>query len=413
MQPSTSRLPYLDWLRIMAIVGVLVFHSSMAYVSDWGWHIKNKETSNLLLEFSFWLHNFRMPLLFFISGTVSYCMLQKKSGASFIGLRFRRLFVPLLFGMLIIVPPQIYMERLTQGFKGSFFSFYPTIFTTGPYPKGNLSWHHLWFILYLLIYDIVCTPLFVWLMSEKGKLALQKLNGLAKGKWIYLLIIPSVVVHTSLTLKYPTSNDLIHDYCKLIYWLLFLLVGFLCIANPLLMDSLQRNRRVSFGAAFLSIVAINYLRWNHLEPWDNIVNWRSDWRTYAYLSLYAITAWSWVLTAVGYGKQYLNKRHRVLDYLNQSIYPFYILHQTVIVILVYYVVQTQEIILMKYIFTVVFTLFISMAIYHLFIRPYPIMRFLFGMKPMNKKTNVEIKEAPKEIHVAAVEESRSPALQMS
>src|SRR5215831_3933190 len=245
MQPTNTRLAWLDWLRIMAIIGVLFFHSAMAYVSDWGWHIKNAETSNLLLEFNFWLHNFRMPLLFFISGTVSYCMLQKKSGASFIGMRFRRLFVPLLFGMLIIVPPQIYMERLTQGFKGSFFDFYPTVFTTGPYPKGNMSWHHLWFILYLLIYDIVCTPMFVWLLSSKGKKALAKLNGLAKGKWIYLLVVPSVVVFTSLTLKYPETNDLIHDPCRLIYWLLFLLAGFLCIANPLLMESLERNRRFS------------------------------------------------------------------------------------------------------------------------------------------------------------------------
>ena len=407
MQPVNTRLAYLDWLRIMAIVGVLVFHSAMAYVSDWGWHIKNKETSNLLLEFNFWLHNFRMPLLFFISGTVSYCMLQKKSGASFICLRFRRLFVPLLFGMLIIVPPQIYMERLTQGFKGNYFDFYPSIFTTGAYPKGNMSWHHLWFILYLLLYDIICTPLFVWLMSGKGKLALQKLNFLAKGRWIYLMIIPSVVWHTAFTLKYPTSNDLIHDYCKLIYWLLFLLGGFLCIANPRLMDSLQRNRRVSLGAAFLSIIAINYIRWNKLEPWDNIANWHSDWRTYVYLALYAITAWSWLLTAVGYGKQYLNRKHRILDYLNQSIYPFYILHQTVILIIVYYVVQTQESILMKYIFTVVLSLFISMTIYHLFIRPYRIMRFLFGMKPLNKKTDVDTKYNTKGIHVRAREGSLS------
>src|SRR5882762_4508671 len=77
---GNDRQAYLDWLRILAILGVLLFHSAMAFVADWGWHIKNKETSNLLLEFNFWLHNFRMPLLFFISGTVSYFMLQKRTG---------------------------------------------------------------------------------------------------------------------------------------------------------------------------------------------------------------------------------------------------------------------------------------------------------------------------------------------
>jgi glucan biosynthesis protein C len=380
MQPN-SRQAYLDWLRILAILGVLFFHSAMAYVAEWEWHIKNKETSHILLEFNFWLHNFRMPLLFFISGTVSYFMLQKRTGGGFIGLRFRRLFIPLVVGMLVIVPPQVYMERLTQGFKGNFWSWYPSIFRTGAYPKGNLSWHHLWFILYLLVYDILCTPLFVWLLSAKGRRSLQKLDWLATGKWVYLLTLPGIVVYSAFSVRYPETNDLIHDWGYLPYWLLFLLTGFICIAHPGLMDSLERNRRGSLGLAFLSLLFVNYLRWNNVEPWDLIVAWKNDLRTYAYLALKGVLAWSWVLTAIGYGKRYLNKKHRILDYLNQAVYPFYILHQTVIVILVYYIVQTSDTIGMKYLFTVLATFFLSAGIFHLFIRPYAVTRWLFGMKP--------------------------------
>lgn len=142
---NLNRQSYLDWLRILAIFGVLLFHSAMPFVAEWEWHIKNKETSNLLMEFNFFLSRFRMPLLFFISGTVAYFMFQRRSSMRFIGLRFTRLFVPLVFGMLLIVPIQVYMERVNQGFKGNFFEFYPSVFTTGAYPKGNLSWHHLWF----------------------------------------------------------------------------------------------------------------------------------------------------------------------------------------------------------------------------------------------------------------------------
>jgi len=113
---NNGRQAYLDWLRAASIAGVLFFHAAMPFVSDWDWHIKNKETSRILLEFNFWLSRFRMPLLFFISGTVSYYMLQKKTGLKFIGLRFRRLLIPLIFAMLVIVPPQVYLERLTQGY---------------------------------------------------------------------------------------------------------------------------------------------------------------------------------------------------------------------------------------------------------------------------------------------------------
>jgi peptidoglycan/LPS O-acetylase OafA/YrhL len=154
------------------------------------------------------------------------------------------------------------------------------------------------------------------------------------------------------------------------------------------MDSLERNRRTSFAIAFLSIILINYFRWNDGEPWDTLKNWETNWKTYAYLSLFPVTAWAWVMTGVGYGKRYLNRKHKALDYINQAVYPFYILHQTIIVILVFYVVQVPETIGMKYIFTVVLTLGISICIYHLFIRPYAVTRFLFGMKP--KKKIVEI-----------------------
>lgn len=380
----SSRQPYLDWLRFFAILGVLFFHAAMAFVAEWSWHIKNKETSKLLLEFNFWLSRFRMPLLFFISGTVSYFMVQKKSAGSFIKLRFRRLLIPLLFGIIVIVPPQVYLERVSQGYTGNYFSFYSKVFEFIPYPKGNFSWHHLWFILYLFLYDIVFAPVFKYCTGEKGKHFLQKIDFIAQRKRIYLLSIPGIAIYTSLSLHYPGTNDLIHDWCNLFYWLQFLLIGFLCIANPLLMDSLERNRRCSFAIAFLSIVVINYFRWNNAEPFDNIQNWQTDWRTYAYLSLYPVTAWAWVMMAVGYGKKHLNRKHKALDYINQAVYPFYILHQTVIVILVFYVVQVPETIGMKYIFTVMLTLAMSLSIIHLFIRPNNIARFLFGMKPKPK-----------------------------
>jgi hypothetical protein len=211
MQPvstASNRQAYLDWLRIASILAVFFLHSSMAYVSEWEWHLKNAQTSNLLMEVNFWLGRFRMPLLFFISGTVTYFMLQRRSTGAFIGLRFRRLFIPLVFGMLVIVPPQVYLERLTQGFKGNFFDFYSSIFTTGAYPKGNLSWHHLWFIVYLFLYDILFAPLFKWIMSESGKQRLSFFNRLANKKWIYLLMLPAIIIFTSLnwySLKPMTS----------------------------------------------------------------------------------------------------------------------------------------------------------------------------------------------------------------
>lgn len=388
---TKQRQTYLDWLRILSIIGVLFFHSAMPYVAEENWHIKNGETSNLLLEFNLLLHLFRMPLLFFISGTVSYYMMQRKSTSKFIGLRFRRLLIPLLACMVFIVPPQIYMERLGQGFQGSFVDWYPSVFNFEPYPNGNFSWHHLWFIAYLFIYDLLFAPLFAWLISPRRELFRTKIADLARGKWVYVLMLPGILWYSFMNRKFPETNDLINDFGYFIYWLLFLLAGFMCILQPKLMDSLERNRRFSLTMGFLGILILNYLRWNKIEPYHEQWHLESEIFIYLFDFLKPLIAWSWVLALIGYGKIYLNRKIKALDYLNQAAYPFYILHQTVIVILAYYFVQSpNETIFSKYIYTLITTLFVTLLTYHLFIRPFALTRFLFGMKPKEKLKPAEI-----------------------
>jgi len=402
---TTQRQTYLDWLRIISILGVLFFHSAMPYVAEDGWHIKNHETSNLMMESNHFLHLFRMPLLFFISGTVSFYMMQRRSTLSFIGLRFRRLFIPLLVGMFIIVPPQIYMERLANGYKGSFWDWYPSVFNFVPYPKGSFSWHHLWFIAYLFLYDLIFAPIFGWMISPKSNSFKEKLAVLAQGKWVYLLMLPGIIWFALLSQKLPETNDLAHDGCYFVYWLLFLLAGFVCILQPKLMDSLERNRRFALSIGFLSLMIWECMRWNQIEPWQPQWPFHSSLFSYLFIALRPIIAWGWVLALVGYGKHYLNRKHVILNYLNQAVYPFYILHQTVIVLVVYYIVQTQnESILSKYIYTVGITFFVSVLIYHLFVRPYALTRFLFGMKPKDK---------PKPVMQVEEEEGVKPVVALS
>lgn len=381
-----SRQAYLDWLRIAAILGVIFFHSAMPFVQDENWHVFNKERSDLLSEFNFWLSRFRMPLLFFISGAVSYYMLIKYDGKYFIKQRFLRLMIPLLFGMLVIVPPQIYLERVNQGFTGSYWQFYPTIFQGKPYPEGNTSWHHLWFILYLFIYDLISVPLFKWLLFGKGKqFTEQKLGWLARGKNIYLLILPSMIVYAALILKFPGTNALVGDWAMLIYFYLFVILGYLIMCNRQLVESLVRNRRFSMLLAFGSLIFINYFRWNDLRPSQTLGDgWQQHPLTYLYLAIYPLIAWSWIMMLTGYAKKYLDRPHRIHQYVNQAIYPYYILHQTIIVILAFYVVKVEESILAKYLFILGFTLVLCMFIYHIFIRPYNVTRILSGMKPKRK-----------------------------
>ena len=122
------------------------------------------------------------------------------------------------------------------------------------------------------------------------------------------------------------------------------------------------------------------VRWNGTEPkniWDNCLSHPMSW---LYLALLNVNSWLWVLTILGYGKRYIKKGGKVLKYCNNAVYPFYILHQKVIVVVGHYVVQTQDDAAFKYIFLFVVCLLISVDIYHLYIRPFKIVRFIFGVK---------------------------------
>jgi glucan biosynthesis protein C len=385
MQDS-NRLYYLDWLRVAAIIGVLFFHSSMPFAAESDWHIKNHETSDLFLEFNFFLSRFRMPLLFFISGAVAHFILKKKTSGQFIWLRFQRLIIPVVVGMIFIVPVQVYMERLNQGFSGGLLHFYSTIFTSGAYPEGNLSWHHLWFIVYLFVYDLLFAPLFKMTTNIKDNHPV--LYTLAAGKNIYLLMVPSVILFAAMVRHFPQTHNLVNDWCWFIYWMLFFVAGFFVLRFPVLALSLERNRRASLTAGVSTFLFINYLRWNDLEPAGEIIDLVSGIKTYAWLSLFAINAWCWVFGIIGYGRKYLNNYHLSLRYLNEAAYPFYILHQSVIVVIAFYVVRTSDTILSKYLFLVIASLITTIFIYHLFIRPFGWARFLMGGKKKSEMPDI-------------------------
>jgi len=366
----------IDWLRIIAIFLVLYFHVAMIFTEEWDWHIKNDELSYLWLEFNFWLSRFRMPLLFFISGYGTFLALRKRNSWTYIKERHNRLMIPLVFSMFVIVPPQIYFERIfdNPGSYSSFFSFYPQTFALEPYPEGNFSWHHMWFVLYLFFYSLVGLPLFLWLKkwSAKKSFAFQKSYNL------FLFLIPTTVVYVFVLFGNDRTNDFINDWPAHLYWFTFFFMGYLVGCFPSVWDLIEKNRRNLLGLAILCIVVINYFRWNQIEPWE--MENLSPVVRYLAIALLPINSWLWILAALGLAKRYLNKPSPILNYMNRAIYPFYILHQTVIIVIGYYVIQVSEGILSKFILISSLSIIFTLAIYEYMIRPYKPMRFLFGVK---------------------------------
>jgi peptidoglycan/LPS O-acetylase OafA/YrhL len=373
----------LDWLRLIAILILLFFHTGMLFV-PWSWHIKNAETSD---SFRWWmvnLHEWRMPLLLFISGAGTWMALGKRTISQFAGERFRRLFIPLVFGMFVIVPPQIYFEHITR--YSGYGEFYKTVFEFVPYPEGSFSWHHLWFVAYLLLYALIAVPLLRYLRSDRA----QRFNEKAM-RWIprptVLLFLPSSLMVASQALLRPIFPDethaLIDDWAYFVFYFCFFLFGIIAYAVPGLWEAIGRHRRTLLIAAAVSAVPY-YLLYAHFRglihyPFtDDTVEIIFD-ITAIYL------AWFWILALIALGQGYLNRAHPILPHVNEGLYPFYILHQTVIITIGYYICQLDWSIAAKFWSVSMLTLSACLLIYFVLIRPFWIVRFFFGMKTQTTK----------------------------
>jgi peptidoglycan/LPS O-acetylase OafA/YrhL len=376
---SNGRAHDLDWLRVIAITMLLFFHTGM-WFNHWGWHVKNNELTYSFQYWMVWSHYFRMPLLLFISGAGTYMALGKRTPGQFRVERLKRLFIPLIFGMLVIVPPQIYYERIDQ--YANYWEFYKTVFQFKPYPEGgSLSWHHLWFILYLFIYSLLALPFLKYLRSPKSEKFKQKCQWLFSSP-AALLFIPSILILNSQFLLRPffpeETHDLTHDWAFFVFYFCFFLTGIICYSIPQLWKAIGNNRKHLLVATIISLIPFYgcYFHFRGLIqlPWDERTTGDFFNRTGIFVS------WFTVITIIAYGQHYLNKSHPWLSKISEGLYPFYILHQTVIIAIGYYICQLPWSIAAKYWSICFLTLASCLAIYVLLIRPFNVMRFLFGMK---------------------------------
>jgi len=376
----------LDWLRVIAFWLLIYYHAAIAFIPGGIPMIQNAESSAVLQVMAGFLHEFRLALLFLISGVGVSFALRHRNRAQFMRDRAVRLLVPLIFGVLVIVPPMIFLEKQFIGaFSGSFLEFYPQFFTEGVYPRGNLSWHHYWFIVYLYLYCLLGWPIFAYFKSTAGRRRLACwTQGLSRGAWLYIVIMPLAVVEIALRAWFHGFPDLIHDWANFSHWFIIFAAGFLLASSQPLLDRIQQMRGLSLALATMTAAAMFAQFWRtevgHFTP---LVNGQTDIGTYVWFcTLRVSNVWFWLLTCLGYAGRYLRRPSRVLTYLNGAVYPLFCLHLTIIVGLEYWIVTFDWSILAKYVAVTTGTIVVSLAGYELLRHRFAWLRPLLGLKPL-------------------------------
>lgn len=373
-----SRQYEIDWLRILLILSVFFYHIGMIFV-PWSWHIKNQETISWLIHPMDFLHLWRMPLLFLISGVATYYAIGSRNSVGYIKERSLRLLLPLVVGMFLLVPVQVYIERINN--YNSLLDFYKVMFN-GIYPQGNFSWHHLWFIAYLFIISLIFSTLINYFRSEKF-VRLRSKSELFFNNFfrINLLIIPTLIFHPILLKYYPNqTNDFINDWAWFIFYFTFFILGFAILSSNLVRDNIRIERRKFFIQAFLLTIIVfsikPIIKYGLIYNLDflRLVN------SYAVILL----IWACSMVAIGYSSQYLNYDTNFRKYATEAIYPFYLLHQPIIIIVAYLIIPLNIGVLLKSFLITIISLFFCLILFHSLIKRINILRVIFGLKRLNK-----------------------------
>jgi hypothetical protein len=367
----------IDWLRVFAMGVVFLFHCAR-YFDTQDWHVKNPQSDDVITFFVLFLSQWMMPLFFILSGISTYYMLSFRKTGAFIKSRFTRLLVPFIFGTLLLIPPQVYFERVSNHeFYGSYFEFYPHYFDGFYAFGGNFAWMglHLWYLQMLFVYSLLFLPLFIYLRKEKTQDSISTLAGFFKRPGaIFILALPLALLEFILDPSGIGRRDF--GGWSFFLYMIFFIYGYVIFTHPKFKAIIDSNGRIAFigGIAATSLALI-------LLQVKGFPSYGSSPYFLFMTTLRAFISWFWLIAIFSFFRRHITIQNRFLRYANEAVLPFYILHQTIIVTIGFYFIHWNTGVYLKYAVLCIASFGSICLIYELLVRRIYILRFFFGLKP--------------------------------
>ena len=314
----------LDALRIAAFGLLILYHVGMVFVT-WDFHVKSRHASQAVEPLMLLLNPWRLTLLFIISGAATRFMSEHMTLKALRRSRSARLLVPLLFGMLVVVPPQTWAQvQESAGYAGSFWQFWP-IYLTGGRPEWHVimpTYNHLWFVVYLWLYTMLAVAVWRWLPAlERG--ADRLLAG--PGLWIWPIVVP-LVMRIALFPVFGETHALIDDVWAHAHYGLAFVLGIAIARNTPVWDRLARSWAWTLGlglTVYLGWISLRYGPWAMPSGLLRELLWTLGREIFAWLTMAGL---------FGAARRYISRGSPLLSRLTEAVFPFYIIHQTTIVL---------------------------------------------------------------------------------
>ena len=360
------RRSYIDNLRIICILLLFPFHSAMCF-NTFGerFYVTGEPTLPLTLivvgVFPWW-----MSLLFVLAGISTVYALKKRSAAEYAKERVQRLLIPLIAGLLLLIPPQAFIaDTWYNDYNGSLPERYVKFFTNitdllgsdGCFTPGNL-----WFILYLLIISLITLPVTIRYAKRENKPDFGKIN-------IFALIFGGFILITAATFIGDIGGKSIGDYAACF------LLGFFILSDDNMQKKLQRYA-FPLGIAWAALIAFRCAAYGLDIQLDDLV-WDLE---------YKLLEWTGILAALGLGGRFLDKGSGFTRVLAPAAFPLYVLHQTVLVAAAYFLVPLIGNTYCAFAAIVLTSFILTFAAYEVF-RRIKVTGFLLGIKSKRSADN--------------------------
>jgi peptidoglycan/LPS O-acetylase OafA/YrhL len=324
----------IDALRVIAFGLLILYHVGMFYVAEWGWHVKSAYQAEWLQTPMLLSNQWRMPLIFLISGLAVNFVMGKYSAGRFALRRIWRLGLPLLFGMAFIVPPQAYFEALGKGvIEPGFLDFMAQYLTFQDFPAeawdgveiATWTWNHLWYLPYLLCYTLVLIPIAILLDGPAAPVR-KAFQGLRRTWLLLLPLVPLMLYGNFIFPHFPyVSHALIGDWYAHAQFFTFFFYGFLIGRDKAIWAEFARLRWLAIALAVVAFAAVLIQRALFVEG-------SGFWAVQASAFIIYFNRWIWIVAVLGWGHHWLKRPMPWLPYATEAVYPWYILHQTIIVV---------------------------------------------------------------------------------
>lgn len=389
--PMPDRRHDIDTLRVFAFALLILYHASGIWQADSTYHVVSRHGFEHMDAVRIVTNRWRMPLIFALSGIAIGLALTRPSWR-FAARRSWRLLLPLVFGMLTTIAVQAYCEARLRGMvEPGFLAFWWRYLQLRPWPAGTfggaefgVTWNHLWYLPYLWCYTmllLVLMPLFKpsWAMRDRRFFG----RGGAVTAWL-LPVVAWLAALIWLQPHFPESHALVGDwYAHAVYFTCFL-AGWLVAREDDAWAWLVRRRWWAAGVAFLAISIELALKLSDLWLGDApLPAWalKVDWGL-VNASARACFSWSALLAIFGFARRWLDRPFRWLPYANEAVYPWYILHQTLLVLIGYWVLPLGWNVGAEVVVILGGTIAGCALLHELLIRRVRWLRPLFGLKPL-------------------------------